>query len=582
MNPTMPTEVRSTLKLQQAAVALQFATQGGIPDDVKNCPAETEYCVHCHSYEKDLLSHAFRNPPPVRTYCLSRTGRPHSPSDASALEALLHLPVRLRFHTEGETLERHRLGIDVLPVSLSFSRHDFLQSDRSIHNLVVHIDKRKTEAYFGEYELLCLSKLWCARDESEAWLIENDDEGVWFEIAGERLRLNEVATRYLNVRAAQLIGGCLQIAFDASGEASFRCADGEGADGVTPHELIAALNAIQKDDAPPPAPHLRPALNAVGCLLQNILDLENVDLNELDDMLEGIHTSRSAVTAIHRNTLFALTIDDRLFDDIADTLGMSPYLLLPQAVLLHNETILSEAHALLRHVDRVADALNDPAQREGVRRRLVDALRADILDDLPGSPDRLIRLVVDRLWKRHLARAGGSSGVSHHVDGFIAELDLAIVEGLQAHARARVSTLIDRDMLGNIFQYVSERWIFEEGHRDRGLDSLLGVLRKRAHDLDTARDAAEARQSEWRNSNFAVIGLVFTLYTVIPFEGAIKLVPGAANNGDLNLFGVGILVAAGAALVSTLLWRRVVALVYMRALGHVARKLGPERLLHTE
>lgn len=134
-------------------------------------------------------------------------------------------------------------------------------------------------------------------------------------------------------------------------------------------------------------------------------------------------------------------------------------------------------------------------------------------------------------------------------------------------------------MLGNLFQYVSERWIFEEGSRDRGLDSLLGVLRKRADDLDTALDAAESRQSEWRNSNYAVIGLVFTLYTVIPFEGLIGQLPGATSGDSLNPFGLLLLMAAGLALVSTLLWRRVIVLIYMRALGHVARKLGPDELL---
>lgn len=134
-------------------------------------------------------------------------------------------------------------------------------------------------------------------------------------------------------------------------------------------------------------------------------------------------------------------------------------------------------------------------------------------------------------------------------------------------------------MLGNLFQYVSERWIFEEGSRDRGLDSLLGVLRKRADDLDTALDAAESRQSEWRNSNYAVIGLVFTLYTVIPFEGLIGQLPGATSGDGLNPFGLLLLMAAGLALVSALLWRRVIVLTYMRALGHVARKLGPDELL---
>jgi len=573
-----PPEVRSTLRLHQAAVALQFARTGAIPEAVGHCPAETEYCPHFHSYEKDLLSHAFRTPPPVRSYCV-----PHTAGEAEpvyVLDAHLRLPRRLRFRTEGETLERHRLGPDILPVSLSFNRSDFLQSGRSILNLVVHIDQRASGAAFGEYELLCLGKLWCAPDESETWLIEGDDEGVWFEIGDARLRPHEVAARYLGAVSDRPIGGCLQIVFSECGDEALACTVAEGPNAVTTRELIDALNAIQQEGAAPPARQLHPALNAVGCLLQNILDLENVDLNELEDMLDGVNTSRSAVTAIHRNTLFSITVNDRLFDDVADTLGMSPYLLLPQAALLHNECVLFEASALLRQADGVEAALQRPEARDAIRQRLIDSLHGDPPDDLPGGPDRLIRITVKWLWKRYrrsLARRNRS--LPHNVDAFLAELDLAIVEGLSAHARARLSTLLDRDMLGNLFQYVSERWIFDEGSLDRGLDSLLDVLRKRADNLDTALAAAEARQSEWRNSNYAVIGLVFTLYTVIPFEGLIGQLPGTTGGDDLNPFGLLLLMAAGLALVTSLLWRRILVLIYMRALGHVARKLGPEELL---
>lgn len=570
--------VHSTLKLHQAAVALQFALTDAIPEAVRSCAAETEYCPHFHSYEKDLLSHAFRTPPPVRSYCV-----PHAAGDAEpayVLAAHLRLPHRLRFRTEGETLERHRLGPATLPVSLSFNRSDFLQSGRSILNLVVHIDQRVSGTAFGEYELLCLGKLWGAPDESETWLVEDDDEGVWFEIGDARLRPHEVAARYLGAASDRPIGGCLQIVFSECGEQALACTVAEGPHAVTTRALIDALNAIQQEDAAPPERRLHPALNAVGCLLQNILDLENVDLNELEDMLDGVNTSRSAVTAIHRNTLFAITVNDRLFDDLADTLGMSPYLLLPQAALLHNERVLFEASALLRQTDGVADALRKPDTRDAIRQRLIDGLRSDPLDDLPGGPDRLIRATVGWLWKRYRrAEARARRCHAHEVDAFIAELDLSIAEGLSAHARARLSTLLDRDMLGNIFQYVSERWIFKEGSRDRGLNSLLGVLRKRADDLDTALAAAETRQSEWRNSNYAVIGLAFTLYTVIPFEGLIGQLPGATSGDALNPFGLLLLMATGLALVSVLLWRRVIVLIYMRALGHVARKLGPDELL---
>lgn len=98
-------------------------------------------------------------------------------------------------------------------------------------------------------------------------------------------------------------------------------------------------------------------------------------------------------------------------------------------------------------------------------------------------------------------------------------------------------------------------------------------------DLATVMAASETRHSEWRNSNYAVIGLVFTLYTVIPFEGAIKRLPGTTDGDALNWPGLILLALLGLALIGVLLWRRLVVLIYMRALGHVVRKLGPEALL---
>ncbi len=579
--------VASTLRLHQAAVALQYAVTGSIEPDAKCCLPHVPYCTHYHSYEKDLLSHAFRNPPPVRSSCVPNIQRPDGDPACSEdyfLEAKLHLPMRLRFITEGETLERYRRGELVLPVKLSFSRSDFLQSDRTIFNLVVHIDTRASGEIFGEYELLCLSKQWSAADDSEVWLHTQEIEDVRFEMMDSNpprfMRLNQLASHYLKLKPeAAPVGGCVQIVFCEKDACPDICALDTEQEPILSQELINALNTLQQENTAPPD-RLHPALNAVGCLLQNILDLENVDLNELEDMLDGVNTSRSAVTAIHRNTLFALTVNDRLFDDLACTIGMSPYLLLPQAALLHNEGILLDASALLRQIDEVTEALDDTEECDVIRRRLVEGVRHEKFDDLPGGPDHLIRWVVRWLWKRHYrSRKLKPRRRWRDVNVFAAELDLAIREGLAAHARTRLSTLLDRDTLGNIFQYVSERWIFEEGQRDRGLDSLLGVLRKRMQDLDTMLESAETRQSDWRNSNYTVIGLVFTLYTVIPFEGTLKRFEKLKAGDDLNWAGILLLVGVGLALVTSLLWRRIIVLIYLPALGHVASKLGPRPLL---
>ncbi|MDP3419352.1 MAG: hypothetical protein Q8S10_00395, partial [Thiobacillus sp.] len=81
---------------------------------------------------------------------------------------------------------------------------------------------------------------------------------------------------------------------------------------------------------------------------------------------------------------------------------------------------------------------------------------------------------------------------------------------------------------------------------------------------------AKNRHGEWFNSNIAVIGLVFTLFQLIPFERSVGLFE-TQIGATSGVPGLIVWVGAGTALMLTLLWRRMLALVYMRALGHVAR-----------
>lgn len=101
--------VRSCLRVRQAAVAFRYLASGPIDDDVANCPPEQMVCRNFHSYEKDLLSHAFRCPTPMRTYCLP-TLLANGAQQTYALPCTLVFPDRLRFESEGETITLRREG----------------------------------------------------------------------------------------------------------------------------------------------------------------------------------------------------------------------------------------------------------------------------------------------------------------------------------------------------------------------------------------------------------------------------------------------------------------------------------------
>jgi len=568
-------QVRSCLRVQQAAVAFQYLAADPLDAAVANCPPEAVLCRHFHSCEKDLLSHAFRRPPPMRTYCVPNA---HAiDEDPYTLHCEIVFPESLRFESEGEVFTLRRQGPARVEASVSFSRGDFLQSGRGILNLVVHFDL-KGDTTLGEYELLSLTKLWCPPDDSEQLLLG----AARFECGGIAYSLDELAHTHLFVSAPvprpRPLGGCLQIVFsETAGRDAAQLVVSETRWGdVSTRELF---DALQAPGTTWPEQQV-PALRAVACLLQNILDIENVDRNELADMLDGIDAGDSAVTAVHRGMLFSISLNDRLFEDKGATIGISPYLLLPQAALLHNESVLLDAHALLRQTDRINDlimqATDNPddaaaqATVDALRGALVKAVRSESLADLPGSPDWLIRGLVGWLWRRYEKARAASREPSRLVSAFVAEIDQALREGTANHAREKLGQWLDRDMLGNVFQYVSERWIFDEGGKDRGLDSLREVLRSNLDNLDARIEDAKSRHGEWFNSNIAVIGLVFTLFQLIPLERSVGLFETQIGVTS-GVPGLIVWVGAGTALMLTLLWRRMLALVYMRALGHVAR-----------
>lgn len=224
-----------------------------------------------------------------------------------------------------------------------------------------------------------------------------------------------------------------------------------------------------------------------------------------------------------------------------------------------------------RALRQAAHATLDP-----MRERLAQQVRTGALDDLPGGPDRLIRFTVDRLWRSYRRQPDPDAGAPRSLE-FIAEADLAIRHGLIDVARVQLNPLLDRDYLGNVFQYHSERWIFDAGSADRGLDSLQASLRRRQAELDTLIGQEQDRRSEWFNTNLTVIALVFTLLQIVPLNG-VGAWMGMPGMDDDTWSSVLFDVCLGLLFLLLLLGRRVDTLIYMRAIAHAGRSLA-ENLL---
>ncbi|MEW6589516.1 MAG: hypothetical protein AB1418_00615 [Pseudomonadota bacterium] len=589
--PAETLDVASALRLRRVAVAFQFHAECDVARVETDYSATQPYCERFFSYEKDLLSHAFRQPAPVQSRCLP------AGQGARSQTCDVMLAPQLAYVSEGTPYVLKRRGPASLPARLSASRSDFPQSGHSILHLVVHIDVGEDDARtFGEYEVLSLTKLWCPADDSEFLTAGAARFRLDAALDPCELDLPALACRLFprdlaDAAAARraLAGGCVQIVFGDGGDN----ASMHGA--VSADALFAVLHASQQETPPADVPTVPdPVLKAVGGLVQNIVDLRNVDVSELGDMLDGVCTSTSTITAVHRGTLLSMNIEDRLFDHTADSIGISPYLLLPQAALLHNERLLFTARRMLRTVDallqpidtlrqhdRMLDANQAPrraahAALNPMREQLVQQVLTSALDDLPGGPDSLIRFTVRRLWQAYRRLPDPDVG-RHRCIEFVAEADLALRHGLVDVARTQLNALLDRDYLGNVFQYRSERWIFDAGSEDRGLNSLQEALRRRLAELDTLIGQEQERRSEWFNTNLTVIALVFTLLQIVPFNGLGEWL-GLPVSAPLAWSSVVFDVCAGLLFLLLLLGRRVDALIYMRALVHAGRSLAEKVL----
>lgn len=82
---------------------------------------------------------------------------------------------------------------------------------------------------------------------------------------------------------------------------------------------------------------------ALGGIVQGLLDFAAISGQELGDAFAPLDVDESGLCGVHKGTVLSIAESDRGYKAAVPTIGISPYLLLPQAVLLHNEEQLDEA-----------------------------------------------------------------------------------------------------------------------------------------------------------------------------------------------------------------------------------------------
>jgi hypothetical protein len=177
-------------------------------------------------------------------------------------------------------------------------------------------------------------------------------------------------------------------------------------------------------------------VGAVAGVLQGLLDFRYIGADELSDVFQstpGLVPARPSVRlveglvmGVHKGTLLSVMEDCRVYRRVHAQVGISPYLILPHAVLLCN------AHLLRVAEDAARDALAEPAA----------ATEATMREALQG---RYLVNVFHYPLERNLFEAGvASRGLGDLKAGL--ESQLAEISGQRVAARERRQRRFEREL----------------------------------------------------------------------------------------------------------------------------------------
>ena len=224
-------------------------------------------------------------------------------------------------------------------------------------------------------------------------------------------------------------------------------------------------------------------LKAYCGIVTGIFDFDNMDVDELLDTLEPTVSESSGFLLINRCTLTHIPKKVRLTDELWSTVGISPYLIIPHAVLLHNEALVDEA---AEKVDKV----------------------------LPTGPETgkkgIFALLLEE-WsqKSYLSKLG------------------------EAHKEADRN--LNRLYLPNVFNYPTERSLYEKGGHQRGsADKQSATLTK----LGELHNLIEVEKNKQRKRGQRTIAMVLLLLVLVEFVKTLDdLCPGILSPGVIVFIG---------------------------------------------
>jgi GNAT superfamily N-acetyltransferase len=312
----IPIQERSAIQFNRVSLCVQVSHE--TPQKVKEVP-----CEQFHSYETDLLSYHFQRDRPITSRFLPEHSIEH-------IE--IHFPPIYAYHSEGRTqhMANERTTI---PANIKISQTHFHASENTVWSVTL---MNCEDNYFSELEIIKLSSYFGSSQERTGL-----KDNIQFSKPGEEKRnLSDFIRSILNLTETSISIGSGIIQLDTakilSKNNQIQLNWGAFYDELTesfsnPDSPNIALNTKYNEDESYTA-----FLNLMCGFALGIFDYNRMGFDEVVDTLQLLKGDNSYLLFINRGIMLNLCHEDEMFESVREHIGISPYLLIPNAALNNN------------------------------------------------------------------------------------------------------------------------------------------------------------------------------------------------------------------------------------------------------
>lgn len=308
---------------KRASICLQYTSELHPMDNQAFCP-------NFHSFETDLLSYHFQRERPLSSQLVQ---------GIKSHDISIHFPESYAFHSEGRSQEFFSTRT-IVPCKISISKTCFFDSKKVVWSIVL---TNQDENFFTEYELIKLLNFVGSRQERTTLRDE-----IRFSLQHEAPNTLETLLTHLLDEpdlTFNLGSGILQfdtslIEFtEVSNHVDWETFYPLLCDSLGSESDPSKLNRLYDEQT-----NYQNILNLLCGFSLGIFDFNRMGFDEVLDTLPLQKGDNNYLLFINRGIMLNLCHEDEMFSSVLHTIGMSPYLLIPNAVINCNTFLLEQSY----------------------------------------------------------------------------------------------------------------------------------------------------------------------------------------------------------------------------------------------